>query len=253
MSHVQRFSSALFLAIVAAMIKFAILAGILVLAAVGIFVIRNAQTPPTTALESNSDASLPWIEIVASSLKEQTGDGEFIRELKSGDTIAKERVIVADASGVADIHFPDGSVARLDSSSELTIEEASFSAETETLRVRLTLLVGRVWSRAMQLASPESLWEVETANAVATIRGTAFGVEYSAGASSIFVDQNEVSFVPRDPETKELLKNASVIVRPQEFVKVKSDDMPKLREKTIALTPAKAPEAVQNAGWIKRS
>lgn len=247
-----RFSPAAFFVIVAAMMKFVILAGVLVLAVIGVFIFRSAQ-PLSTARVSNNDAFAPWVEVIAPSIKEQTKDGEVVRELKSGNTITPERIIAADASGVADIHFPDGSIARLDSSSELAIDEASFAAETETLRVRLILFAGRTWSRTMQLASPESLWEVETSNAVATIRGTAFGVEYRDGASSIFVDQNEVSFVPRDPQTKERLEDAGVIVRPQEFVEVKSEDVPKLREKTVALKPVEAPEEIRNAGWVKRS
>lgn len=232
--------------------KLVIFAGVLVLAAVGVYVVRNAQLP-SSAVEISGGASAPWIEVIAPSIKERAEDGTIIRELKSGDTIAAGRIITADASGIADIHFPDGSVARIDASSELALNEVNFEPETETLRVRLMLLAGRTWSRALQLASPESLWEVETANAVATIRGTAFGIEYRDGASLLFVDQDEVSFVPLDPQTNERLEAAGVVVRPQEFVEVKSEDVPKLREKSAILKPAAAPEEIRNAEWVKRS
>ena len=37
-------------------------------------------------------------------------------------------------------------------------------------------LVGQAWSKIISLATPDSVWEVRTSTAVATVRGTAFGM-----------------------------------------------------------------------------
>ncbi|MBI5421174.1 MAG: FecR domain-containing protein [Parcubacteria group bacterium] len=120
----------------------------------------------------------PWVEVVAPSVFVSSADGSVKRELKTGDEVDAGALVEVKKGGEANIYFPDGSVARLDTGTKITIDAASYDPKSKALVVKVQLLIGRVWSKIFSLATPESTWEVKTSNAVATVRGTAFGMAY---------------------------------------------------------------------------
>jgi len=123
----------------------------------------------------------PWIEVVVPSVFVSNEDGSLKRELKTGDEIEAGAIVEVTKRGEANIYFPDGSVARLDEGTKISIDAASYDPKSKTLVVRVQLLIGRVWSKIFSLATPESMWEVKTSNAVATVRGTAFSMSSYPG------------------------------------------------------------------------
>ncbi len=89
------------------------------------------------------------------------------------DVVTGDRVRT-DASGFAEVVYPDGSLTRLDVDTDfeiVTITDAAGSATTRT-----SLETGRVWNRVKTLGSEEE-FSLETSVATATVRGTAFLVE----------------------------------------------------------------------------
>ena len=216
----------------------------------------------------------PWLEVIMPSVFElDSKDESKVRELRTGDEISEGAVVGVFGSGVANLHFPDGSVLRIDSGTRFVMEEGSFNPESDALRVKINLLIGRVWSRIISLATPDSIWEVKTATAVATVRGTAFGMEYDGNAVSVVGSENTVAVTAIDPETKELIKEASVIVEPNKIVEFKKEDVSAIKRHIaaresdvkagIAAAPAakagpllvarEAPRAVLEKDWIKRA
>src|SRR3989344_3454966 len=107
----------------------------------------------------------PWIEVLKPGFSEISfGGAKTIRQLKTGDELQAPTIIKTNNVGLADIYFPNGSVARLDSDTELVLEQGSYSGKDKTLRVKILLSAGRVWSKIFELATPQSLWEVRTAH-----------------------------------------------------------------------------------------
>lgn len=193
-----------------------------------------------------------WIEVDKPSVFERTSGAEP-RKLGSGDELTLGGVIETDATGFAAIHFPDGSIARLEPDTKISIDEASFNKDSGKLVARMSLSVGRVWSRVLQLLTPDSLWEVKTANAVATVRGTSFGTSFFEGRARVVVLEEAVLVRARDPETGNIIPATDVKVFQDKFVAVSTDDIKAIKEgKKIELLDTKAaPPDVQ--GWLKRN
>lgn len=198
---------------------------------------------------------VPWVEVLSPSVFELQGeDSSLLRALQTGDEPGIGNVISVKENGLANVYFPDGSVARLDSATQLIIETARFDPERETLVVKIKLSAGRVWSKILALATPESLWEVETTNIIATVRGTAFGVEHKEGKSSVVGSENELAVYLVDPETQKAVEETRVVISPDKFIEVKEEEVTAIKEKPKMLAQAlrDAPEAVLEEDWVKR-
>lgn len=199
----------------------------------------------------------PWIEVIAAPVFERDSatQKENIRELFTGDELTAGLVIGVPENSLAALHFPDGSVARLDSDTALVVIEASFSDDTNTLAVSLKLSWGRVWSKIFELATPQSHWEVKTTNAVAVVRGTAFGVEYVGTASSIVGGAHSVSIAAVDPDTGETIAESETQVAENQFLHIEKKDIPAIKSGRISLARAVTapPKDVEEAGWVMRA
>lgn len=145
--------------------------------------------------------ALPWIEVVANEVFVDDADGQGSFVAQTGDELPNGAIISTSATGAARIHFPDGSFARLDPNSELTITTVSFDPKNDELLVRMMLASGSVWSKVVSLATADSLWEVRTSQAVAAVRGTAFGVEAKTDTDTRIIGiEDEVSVTHGDEE-----------------------------------------------------
>lgn len=218
------------------------------------------------------ELSKPWIEVVQPAVFEISENPEGTRrELLTGDEIFEGTVISVEKSGLANIHFPDGSVARLDSGTKIQIESGSFNPKTGTLSVTLNLLWGRVWSKIIGLATPESHWEVKTSTAVATVRGTAFGVEYvEEGKSNIVGYENKVEVAMFDPETYKVLEGVKMLVEPGKLLEVRKEAVAEMKKHLVKneikeagsavmssagallMEVKQAPKAMMDKDWVKR-
>lgn len=145
--------------------------------------------------------------------------------LKSGDSLEVGATIETGPTGAAIIHFPDASLARIDTDTILTLSALSFNTDDNSLVVSIGLSIGRVWSKVMGLATPESSWEVKTSNTVATVRGTAFGVGYKKdGTSWVLGSQHTVAVAPLDPKTKQKIANAEILLQEDRLIQLTNRD-----------------------------
>jgi hypothetical protein len=87
------------------------------------------------------------------------------RSVKAGDTIQ------TDATGLAEIHYRDGSLTRLDTDTTFTLEKLVNT--TGKRRVEGTVSVGRTWNRVEKLSESEA-FEQNGNGATAAVQGTAF-------------------------------------------------------------------------------
>lgn len=206
------------------LIKIRLIFFILLLVAVvgGLFWISNRAGNIFGDKEVNlpdEDTASPWLEVINPSVFEikKNGDKE---ELFTGDELSAGMVIRVEKGGSANIYFPDGSLARVDGDTEFSFDESSFNKNSGKLVVRINLIMGRVWSKIISLATPDSVWEVKTSTAVATVRGTAFGMEYIDNKSTVVGSENKVEVSAIDPGTKKAMKQAAVIVEAGKAVEI---------------------------------
>lgn len=201
------------------------LVALIVLIAVGAggyFLIGHPKsvTAPVTTTTVEQTA---WIEVTSDFVYLDVSDDQKAL-LKSGDTLHVGDVIDTGTKGKAVIHFPDGSLARVDSGTKLTLSTLSFNTGDNSLVVSIGLTIGRVWSKVVGLATPQSSWEVKTSNTVATVRGTAFGVVYKSGTSWVLGSQHTVAVAPLDPKNKKKIAAAEVTLDENKVIKITNSD-----------------------------
>jgi len=202
--------------------KTLIIGAIILIAIAGVWFLKSKGGDNDIVLER------PWVEIVSASLTEVDTEGVAVRELQTGDELADGTTLKTDAAGEAIIHFPDGSEARLDPNTTVVIEKANYNNDDSSLVVRLSLSAGRVWSKVISLSTPESEWRVDTANAVATVRGTAFGTEYLNGDSNFVGSENNVGIKAKNPDTGEEVDGTETELTQEDIIELKKDAIRKI-------------------------
>ncbi len=218
----------------------------------GTLVYRSSAVPVVQPVQA--EAQKPWVEVLSpQAFLLETRDSITGKELKTGDELEQGAIVETGEKGRANIYFPDGSVARLDVSTKLVVTEGTFDEKNNTLRVQMKLFVGRVWSKVVGLATPDSLWEVKSTNAVVTVRGTAFGMEYKNGKSRVVGSEHTVKVSAVDPKTDKVLPNTEAEVKEHTFVAVEDKNLLKLQSRASAMAEAvkQAPDNVFEEAWVK--
>jgi len=145
--------------------------------------IKNIPQPKTYVAEVLGEASykkagsIEWINI------------EKNQELFAGDTVKTGK------NGKVSINFFDNSIAHIGPDSEVTISENQIDKNNYSkINVKLFVIVGRVWSRIIQLSDKEATYEVGSNNTVATVRGTIFDyIVDQVGATQVSSVENAVA------------------------------------------------------------
>lgn len=121
------------------------------------------------------------------------------RVLKKGDVIKKDQEVKVAAKSRLELQFPDGTVMRLSEKSHLKMSELSFNTESEKKKVKVNLSVGKLWAKVKKLATPDSLVEVQTSNAVAGVRGTVYRVNVEEDKSALVRVYDGTVYVANPP------------------------------------------------------
>jgi hypothetical protein len=193
----------------------------------------------------------PWIEVVVANVYVSSENIEK-QALLTGDIISEEEIIETDKNGLANIYFPDGSVMRLDSNTKIKLTSGMYDDNSKTLVVRVSLLAGNLWSKIINLVTPESVWEVKSHNAVAAVRGTAFGVSAMEKATTVIGHEHIVSVTPFNSAKKIAVSKQETFVGEKQSLTISLDDIPglmtgnKKMEDKIYLTD----NNVYESGWV---
>jgi len=242
--------------------KFVIWAIVLIIAAGAGLILakyysKNTQQPLPEQSENKAQSKQikPWVEVVRPAVYVLNDDGSEAYELQTGDEIDPGMKLKTNENGLANIYFPNGSVARLDVNTQIIINEASYNDENQTMVVKIMLGIGRVWSKIFSLATPQSSWEVDTTNAVATVRGTAFGVEYENNNTNVVGSENEVAVSFIDPTTRKIIEGKQELISPDKVLAINDITIGKvLKGESISLPPIimAAPNPVLSSEWVTR-
>ncbi len=209
------------------------------------------QTASTTPSRTPTPL-LPTIELGGGAHATSTTAGVSVGvALRSGDALQASTTIQVGNDTTAVIHFQDGSQARLGRGSIMTLNEAMYATSTQALGVTMSLTSGRVWSKILDLATPESRWEVQTSNAVATVRGTAFDVRATGKQSSIFTASNKVAVALRDPATKKMLLAQATEVKEGKLLLIGEKEVALAQQKKLkSLSVLDAPSNYVQDSWV---
>ncbi len=157
-------------------------------AAIYFFVSRDF-TPPATLVETEDDIAYVRRYVPAVTITNTSVDSlvEVGRSLVSGDTLT------TSTDGYAMVMFLDQSIARVTPSSQLVIRSQLNSQGDRNVRTHIGMLLGSMFFDVN--TSPESEFEISTTNAVASVKGTRFGV---TADEMIWVEEGEVEVTVKE-------------------------------------------------------
>jgi len=188
--------------------------------------VQNQPTQNYETIEQEEEQKIgrPWVEVLADGVYILSDDSEE-QPLITGDEIMEGETIETDNTGMANLYFPDGSVARMDSNTKIQILTGEYDYDSKTLKVKISLIAGNLWSKIIKLVTPESAWEVTTSNAVAAVRGSAFGASATREATTIIGSEHNIAVVPIDRSKGSLIANQEVMVGEKQMIVITSDDL----------------------------
>ena len=148
---------------------------------------------PSPAAETTPNVTSPTEDVDASSLTILSIAGGSVLVMKSGDgswlsgevgmTLEEDYRIKTGAGGRATITFFEGSTIELEGGTEILLAELGIDGTASQIGIEQSL--GRTISRVKKLVDPASSYEVETAAAVAAVRGTEFYVSVARNGTTV--------------------------------------------------------------------
>ncbi len=168
-------------------------------------------------------------------LKEIIGKVQVRREASSRWRPARPGMRIQQGWGVrtyvessVKLLFQTGSVVKIGEKSAVTISEAVVDQAGKSSGTSVNMLTGKLWSNVKKLASKKSKFEVETPTAVASIRGTRFGVYATKNKTAVDVHSGNVRVRPRGSDNfVDVGKGKRALVSGQDDIKLydlKKDD-----------------------------
>ncbi len=97
------------------------------------------------------------------------------------DEVPEGALITTSKYSAAQLRFASGSTIRLGPQTRLRIRQLEHSTTAAQRKEGFKLFAGRIWARVTSLFGEDSRFEVETANAVAGVRGTSFAILIGEG------------------------------------------------------------------------
>ncbi len=219
-------------------------------------VVQNQPTQNYETIEQEEEQKIgrPWVEVLATGVFIVSDDSEK-QPLITGDEIAEGETIETDKTGMANVYFPDGSVARMDSNTKIQILTGEYDYDFKTLKVKISLIAGNLWSKIIKLVTPESAWEVTTSNAVAAVRGSAFGASATRESTTIIGSEHNIAVLPIDQSDGSTMPNQEATVSENQILVITSDDLAGFasRKKRINDLVRPIDGAILKTRWIARS
>lgn len=162
-----------------------VLAGVCILGVL-LYVFLCRPSPKTKPIDTAS--TTVQVTPLHSDVSVQRGDSAFTT-ITTRQAVQNGSVIQTSETGRALIESASAHITRIDYSSQITVQE-------EKKKTQVELAGGALWSRITNIFDSGETYDVETANAIASVRGTSFGVWYQFNTTTLIVIEGEVLFAP---------------------------------------------------------
>ncbi len=173
--------------------------------------IENTNESPTVELPVTVSPLEPTVSVT----KATSTAFEEISEATKTNVGSK---IKTGSSGRALIESSSAHQTLIDYNTEITVSDDSKSEK----KTKIALVSGAVWARLGKVFDSGEYYEIKTSNAVATVRGTSFGVWFKNGITTVAVTEGSIFFSAIDPKTGEVIPNSEVVVKAGEKATVDS-------------------------------
>lgn len=154
--------------------------------------VQLPQSPDATASSSaNIKQASPSAILIMSIGDVLVKQGNEWNTGYDGQALLEGNTVKTGTRGLASIEFVDIGVLRMEQNTEISLSNLT------PVTVRVYQTIGDTYSKVKKLFDPGSAYEVETPTAVASVRGTAFGVLVNIlKESRVIVTDNAVAVAP---------------------------------------------------------
>jgi len=180
---------------------------LLIALAVGIggFLYFN-QTPETDNPQEENLPATSLLTVINNNVQVKENANAELKDVEGQSMeVGEGAYIKTSLTGRAVVESEDKTTTVIDKNSEFTILESGEGSS------RFLLSVGSLWARVSQVFGQGEGYQIETANAVATVRGTSFGVKYKDNLTVVMVAEGIVALISIDPITKKPIGNEIII------------------------------------------
>jgi hypothetical protein len=207
----------------------------------GIGVMAGPNILPPTAFDSSINSPTALLVRESGVITYQLPESDEVHTLEMGEiSVPTGTTIKTDSEAVAHVVFPDNSLMSLSKDTEVVLD-------FEENRIKIFQILGNTWHRVEKVLQG-NVYEVETPNTLATVRGTEFNVGILPdGEAEVYVIDSvvDVSKIVKEndqiiiKETQSVQKDQHVLIPPAE------SDTPM---KVDVLPPEK-----KNSEWFQRN
>ncbi len=155
---------------------------VVVLTAVAAGCGSGSETATGTVAGSPSD-SLATLQVLSTDVTVQTA-GANPTPGASGQGLNQGDEVSTDPNGFAEIGFTDGSLARVENNAQFVL--TALTHQDAVTATHTQLLNGDSWHHVQPLADQGDLYQVDTPVASATVRGTQFAINCTAGTTCTY-------------------------------------------------------------------
>jgi hypothetical protein len=142
--------------------------------------LSSSTTTPTAKV---TPTPLTMLSIIGGKvLVMKPGDTKWVSGVV-GMTLGVDYKIKTEAGGHATITFFEGSTIELEGVTEISLSELSLDGTTS--QISISQKIGKTVSQVKKLIDPASDFEIETASAIAAVRGTAFYVSVERNGTTV--------------------------------------------------------------------
>ncbi|MBX4190022.1 FecR family protein [Candidatus Parcubacteria bacterium] len=189
------------------MFKSVLIVAVIIAAAGSVFYFKN-HAPADTA-DNQSPTPTAVLTVVNNSVNVKDPTGVAFKEVPNGSLAVKEgSVVKTSLTGRAIIESANQTTV-VDKNSEFTL------VTQEENKTKIKLDSGNLWATVKKVLGKDEYYQIETPNAVATVRGTSFWVSYINNKTVVLVSESKVSVQSIDPNTKKPIGDEVIIQQGQ--------------------------------------
>lgn len=151
------------------------------------------------------------LDVLAAAVElKSPGETEF-RSVAASTDLAAGSAIRTSRTGFAEVAFGDGSLTRVGPDTTYSLKTLEIGPDTRQIVGRLD--VGRTFHRVSKVTGSESRFEVQTSNAVAAVRGTAFSVQcVKANNCEVAVTEGTVAVTGRGGVSVDVTAGRRIVI-----------------------------------------
>jgi len=124
-----------------------------------------------------------------------------------GTVVGEKDQLITGESSQARVRLYDRSLLRLGANSHARMEQLRYPEDGEKKEVSIQLTLGRLWASVTKLLTPDSHFEIQTASAIAGVRGTKLEAATSSDGKTAHVSclEGSVKVVSLDRHHEQIL------------------------------------------------